>query len=386
MDQNKNKTQYPHVLKNGASKWPPFSWDLDHWCTLLKESVGDRIQVRVGSLNPLDNEIQWERKTRSEPIDINKFFSNNLTKELEEKQEWAYFDYKYMAELFPKEILDKFDWSFTGLTGRNGHDTTLWIGTKGAHTPCHQDSYGYNLVVQLIGSKTWILVSPEEYDNMAPTRVPYEESSVYSNIKFQDLSQNSKEMVSKLENTQVYKIILEPGDVLFVPRHWWHTVQNTSESTAVSVNTWVPCQQDMEVQLQEALVRIQAAQTARLCNREELDILLNPNEEDVVNCDIRKLIELSEHLAKQLAKNSENQPTTIFPSLTDFIQLTSIPFKELLNLREVDTAKRRKTEDKNDSNCDSSSVISMYKVLTSKPVIEAACKQLIKKFKNKDSV
>ena len=43
-----------------------------------------------------------------------------------------------MAELFPKEILDKFDWSFTGLTGRNGHDTTLWIGTKGAHTPCHQ--------------------------------------------------------------------------------------------------------------------------------------------------------------------------------------------------------------------------------------------------------
>ena len=43
-----------------------------------------------------------------------------------------------MAELFPKELLDKFDWSFTGLTGRNGHDTTLWIGTKGAHTPCHQ--------------------------------------------------------------------------------------------------------------------------------------------------------------------------------------------------------------------------------------------------------
>ena len=43
-----------------------------------------------------------------------------------------------MAELFPKDLLDKFDWSFTGLTGRNGHDTTLWIGTKGAHTPCHQ--------------------------------------------------------------------------------------------------------------------------------------------------------------------------------------------------------------------------------------------------------
>ena len=46
MDQNKNKTQHPHVLKNGASKWPPFAWDLDHWCTLLKESVGDRNLIK----------------------------------------------------------------------------------------------------------------------------------------------------------------------------------------------------------------------------------------------------------------------------------------------------------------------------------------------------
>ena len=44
-----------------------------------------------------------------------------------------------MAEIFPKEILDSFDWSFTGLTGgRDGEDTTLWIGSRGAHTPCHQ--------------------------------------------------------------------------------------------------------------------------------------------------------------------------------------------------------------------------------------------------------
>ena len=47
-----------------------------------------------------------------------------------------------------------------------------------------KDSYGYNVVAQLIGSKTWILISPDEYERMSPTRIPYEESSVYSNINF----------------------------------------------------------------------------------------------------------------------------------------------------------------------------------------------------------
>jgi hypothetical protein len=34
------------------------------------------------------------------------------------------------------------------------------------------------------------------------------------------------------------KIILEPGDVLFVPHKWWHYVENLD--TAVSINTWLP--------------------------------------------------------------------------------------------------------------------------------------------------
>ena len=62
-----------------------------------------------------------------------------------------------MVQMFPSEVLQLFDWGVFGLEGRDGGDSTLWIGTAGAGTPCHQDSYGYNLVVQLHGTKTWIL-------------------------------------------------------------------------------------------------------------------------------------------------------------------------------------------------------------------------------------
>ena len=32
-------------------------------------------------------------------------------------------------------------------------------------------------------------------------------------------------------------MILKPGDVLFVPKHWWHYVE--SQETSISVNTWI---------------------------------------------------------------------------------------------------------------------------------------------------
>jgi len=42
-------------------------------------------------------------------------------------------------------------WSDFGFAGRDGRDSTLWIGTWGANTPCHLDSYGCNLVFQIQG-------------------------------------------------------------------------------------------------------------------------------------------------------------------------------------------------------------------------------------------
>lgn len=42
-------------------------------------------------------------------------------------------------------------WSALGLQDIDGHDSTLWVGSKGASTPCHYDSYGFNLVAQIQG-------------------------------------------------------------------------------------------------------------------------------------------------------------------------------------------------------------------------------------------
>ncbi|CAF1010578.1 unnamed protein product, partial [Brachionus calyciflorus] len=105
---------------------------------------------------------------------------------------WAYADYKHMIEL-PIDF-NCIDWSNFGFKNRNAKDSTLWIGSKGAYTPCHYDTYGYNLVYQIHGVKRWIMFSPLDSPCLYPTRVPFEEST-------------------------------------------WHYVESLSES--ISINTWV---------------------------------------------------------------------------------------------------------------------------------------------------
>ena len=97
---------------------------------------------------------------------------------------WVYADYKYMSQLCGDlpGMLEAIDWGVFGFGGRSGNDSSLWCGSEGAFTPCHFDTYGCNLVAQLYGRKKWRLFPPSESHRMYPTRLPFEESSVFSQV------------------------------------------------------------------------------------------------------------------------------------------------------------------------------------------------------------
>lgn len=82
--------------------------------------------------------------------------------------------------------------------------------------------------------KRWHLFPPSQSDALYQTRMPYEESSIFSpiNIAKPDLTR-----FPEFRTATPYVVTLDPGDVLFVPLHWWHFVETIE--TSISVNSWI---------------------------------------------------------------------------------------------------------------------------------------------------
>jgi hypothetical protein len=183
---------------------------------------------------------------------------------LTRQSHWGYVSYCYLRQLLDDECPPSLiDWSRFSATATS-LDTTLWIGTAGSFTPCHYDSYGCNWVAQIDGRKRWRVWPPHATPAMAPTRVPFEESTVWSALPVAQLSGG-------------FEAVLEPGDVLFVPRHWWHFVESLTDS--VAANLWVPHVADTAEAESEAVVRLLADVLVGAQPPPVLARLVNPGEE-----------------------------------------------------------------------------------------------------------
>lgn len=135
----------------------------------------------------------------------------------------VYADYLYFAKIFEDlpSLPTLGNWSELfedpNDISVSPEDLTLWVGTRGAHSPLHYDTYGNNVVLQVSGTKRWQLWKPC-HPQIPSRRIPYEESSVYSH----------HDPLAHQSITPDYDLILEPGDVLFVPKHWWHFVSTVN--------------------------------------------------------------------------------------------------------------------------------------------------------------
>ncbi|XP_059053192.1 HSPB1-associated protein 1 isoform X2 [Achroia grisella] len=218
----------PLVFRKYISNWPICQWNIDKWSTVF----GDRqIPFRCMRKDFVSDEPCWERQCKIKSMTFKNFLDGSSS-----SNEWMYFDYKYLHQWFnaDTELYKEVSWNQFGYAEKGATDSTLWVGSSGAHTPAHQDTYGINIVAQLYGTKRWILFPPET-GGLKPTRVPYEESSVYSALNF--YCPNNMDVFNGLTGGRMVE--LAPGDALLVPRGWWHYVQNT-DCVNIALNVWLP--------------------------------------------------------------------------------------------------------------------------------------------------
>uniref|UniRef100_A0AC35EXR5 JmjC domain-containing protein n=1 Tax=Panagrolaimus sp. PS1159 TaxID=55785 RepID=A0AC35EXR5_9BILA len=236
--------------------------------------------------------IQWLKGEYSIP--------NDEEEEILSSTHWAYYDYKPAADNFVKEFTEALSFDKLGINGKF-NDETVWIGSPGAYTPCHYDSYGYNLHLQLKGTKRWILFPP--VTNLSPSRIPYEESTIYSlfDIIGGQLPSNGKQQ-------QAYCIYLNEGDLLFIPPKWWHSVQcfkgDEKCGGIFSVNKWFPLESDEKERKKECIVGCLAS-------------LIDPENENSIENQEEQFLHLDSIISEvlQIQQTKNHQPINKKPRI-----------------------------------------------------------------------
>ncbi|XP_063355060.1 HSPB1-associated protein 1 homolog [Pelmatolapia mariae] len=280
--------QQPAVFLNMTCDWPVLHWTAEH----LSSCLGDRlIRFRLGRKEKTKAPAPlFETQCSYVEASVAQFLSWTQGQsgtdvgpfsEYSYSEYWAYADYKYIAMLFQDQpfMFEHVKWSEFGFEGRNGRESTLWIGTEGANTPCHLDSYGCNLVLQVQGRKRWHLFPPEDTAKLYPTRIPYEESSVFSQVA---VLHPDLRRFPGFHGASEHIVTLQPGQVLYVPRHWWHYVDSVDPIT-VSVNSWIELEVDDIARVGEAVTKTVVCAIKSARSDDNADNWLNPTEEEVTS-------------------------------------------------------------------------------------------------------
>lgn len=109
----------------------------------------------------------------------------------------------------------------------------LWLGPAGTVSTLHFDRW-HNFFVQLHGRKQWIVIPP---DQGAQVYWPCEELGLpllhWSpvDVEHPDLARHPR-----FAQAAPIELVVEPGEILFMPIGWWHHVRALDAS--ISVNLW----------------------------------------------------------------------------------------------------------------------------------------------------
>lgn len=149
----------------------------------------------------------------------------------DDSREKAYLSVFRIFDHFP-ELLKDVDFS---LLNRHKLKASVsgWLGPKGTVTGYHVD-WGDNILAQISGRKRVHLAAPSDTQYMYVSK-KFDQGTLISQVDLLKVDDSKYPLFAKVRHAD---ITLHPGEMIFIPRGWWHHVQSLDKSISVSNITY----------------------------------------------------------------------------------------------------------------------------------------------------
>lgn len=216
---NHVRTKTPLKMTGMMASWPAMQkWSFEYF-----RDLGSSVDVHL----EVGNVMQGETGFRKEAFCA---FIDQLLSDAPEDNK-AYLSVFRIFDAFPQlrsdvdfSILDQF---------KLKSSTSGWIGPAGTVTGYHID-WGDNILAQVCGRKRLHIAAPEHSPNMYVSR-KFDQGTTISEVNLHDYDASQFPRFSKVQH---HRIILHPGEMIFIPRGWWHHVESLDRSISVSNITY----------------------------------------------------------------------------------------------------------------------------------------------------
>lgn len=229
------KNNEPVVIENFNGHWPAIKkWDSEY----LIDHIGDEVVLCSQSKNEKHPDFHSFTKNGQVPLPMK--FSEYIAKIsgdddlVNSRIALNRIVFEHGAKTSHRQHLKlgslANDINMPTLLSRNNLEVgVIWIQGKRTQSWLHTDPYE-NLYTQVQGTKRLLLMHPEESSN------------VYNNRKYGgycevDAFEPDLKQFPDFEKASIYEVILNPGDLLYIPAFWFHAVESLG-AINVTVNWW----------------------------------------------------------------------------------------------------------------------------------------------------
>ena len=111
----------------------------------------------------------------------------------------------------------------------------LFLGREGTGTPFHAAA-NWNWFFNIEGRKSWAFVDPRHGYLLYPHNA-MGQAAAFALCPYAD--EYDEDFFPAFSYCPIFRVTLEPGDVLFNPPWWWHSVKNESAKTVGVASRWM---------------------------------------------------------------------------------------------------------------------------------------------------